>query len=83
MPRYDPFDEDDLDDPELPEPDREETEDAEMIPCPSCGELVYEEAQFCAACENYIGGSSARRSPWFGIGVLTCLAVVVGWIVGC
>jgi hypothetical protein len=74
-------------------PDWDEPEDGdgpegetETVPCPSCRQPVYEEAQRCPHCGNYISEEDApgRLPGWMILGVLVCLGVVVGWIVpGC
>ena len=35
----------------------------ELVPCPSCGEMIYEEAEQCPECGEYIVHST---SPWQG-----------------
>lgn len=53
--RPDPDEEDeDFDDGELPDGVYYDDEPA-MVSCPHCREQVYEEAQYCPRCENYIG----------------------------
>ena len=70
-----------LDPREFPDPDSDDNGHAETVPCPHCRRPVYEEAQCCPYCENYLSGEDApgRRSAWFVVGVLVCLAVALTW----
>ena len=78
-------DDEDLDDRESPDEPAEEDEDEETVPCPYCLRPVYEDAERCSACGRYLSREDAgrpRRHPWWLIvGVLLCLAVVLGWVV--
>jgi hypothetical protein len=66
--------------------DREPWEDDEgpgTIPCPYCGEDVYEDAERCPHCANYLSREDAppRARPWWIIlGALGVLAVVAMWV---
>jgi hypothetical protein len=78
-------DNDDLDDREYPEPDGDEELQAtvDTVPCPFCKEPVYDDAEWCPHCRNYIfyeGEPPARKSWWIVGGVLVCLLVVLYWI---
>ena len=67
------------------DPDESDTDDdegderAETVPCPYCRKPVYEQAEVCPSCGNYISGEDApRRRPWWiWLGVALCLIVVV------
>ncbi len=67
-----------LHDDEYPEPD-EENDDA-VIPCPECGQLVYEEALQCPACSAYLTQStspwSGRATWWIALGLLGILGTL-------
>jgi hypothetical protein len=69
------------DDWEVPEPDEADEDGAELVPCPACGEPIYEEAQQCPSCGEYVTGSTsalAGRPWWFmAIGVAGVVAVIV------
>jgi len=65
--------------------DEYEYEDEELepayLPCPECGEEIYEDLQQCPYCGQYITFST---SPWVGkpvawvlLGILGALAVIV------
>ena len=62
---------------------QEDEDDDETVPCPHCGKPVYEGAEQCPACGNYI---SEEDSPtpvkplWIVVGGLICLAIVILWI---
>jgi uncharacterized protein (DUF983 family) len=76
-----------LDDWEYPEPDDDEDEDvAETVPCPECGKPVYEEAEQCPYCGEYITHSTsplAGRSPLYiaviVLGIIALIATLLIW----
>jgi len=97
MPRRDGVDDDWHEDEEGFEPgdddtDLEDDDDEEepTVPCPYCRRQIYEDAQRCPYCENYISaedaptqGSVASQKPlWFVVGMLLCLFIVILWIIG-
>lgn len=51
-------------------------------PCPYCGRDIYDDAERCPYCENYISREDApsRHSPWIVVGVVLGLAAVAYWI---
>ncbi|GIW97690.1 MAG: hypothetical protein KatS3mg111_1023 [Pirellulaceae bacterium] len=56
-----------------------------FVPCPICLEPVYEEAQRCPHCDNYIVASdslASRRPMWFYLAFVLAGLVVTLWIVG-
>ena len=75
---------------EYPEPDSEEDDASETRPCPSCRELIYEDAERCPACGDYVEVSPAaaagylRYGPWWfvGLGLLGIVAVMLTLILG-
>jgi hypothetical protein len=73
-------DDDSWDEPDFDGPDDE----ADTMPCPYCGEDVYEDAPRCPHCGQYISQEDAppgRKPWWIIVGALLCLAVAVAWIV--
>ena len=58
-------------------------EDAEVtVACPYCGEEIYEDANWCPYCANYLSqeDSPRPRHPWWLVaGVVVCLAIVFSW----
>jgi hypothetical protein len=61
--------------------------DDDTSPCPYCRRLIYADAVRCPHCENYLSTEDAAASPaghswWIILGVLVCLVLVAGWIVG-
>jgi hypothetical protein len=85
-------DDDSRDDPQESDQDPGEYDDGvEEIPCPYCGELVYEQAELCPHCHSYISredappgspGQRRRRVPvWMWIGAALVMAAVVTWVV--
>jgi hypothetical protein len=82
-------DEDGLDDREFPDPDQEagtdtdEATETDTVPCPFCKAPVYDNAEWCPHCRNYLfyEGPPPREKPWWLIGgVVACLLVVLYWI---
>ena len=80
-------DRDDFDeDPDVADQDSEEDEAlaGETVPCPFCKKPVFEDADICRHCRNYIGGEDAppRRVPvlvWVGVALAALCALT--WIV--
>ena len=56
---------DDLDD--LDDPDAADDESDETVPCPHCRRPVYEDAERCPACGQYLSREDAppRRLAWW------------------
>jgi hypothetical protein len=72
---------------EFPEPDEDEDEDvAETQPCPSCGAAIYEDAEQCPVCGDYVVESRRTLSgwPWWfvALGLLAIVAVILALIWG-
>jgi uncharacterized paraquat-inducible protein A len=64
------------------EPDEEDDGD-ETVPCPYCGAAVYEDAERCPRCENYLSREDAPSQVplWVKLTALVCLAMAVGWAI--
>jgi hypothetical protein len=81
--RYQPPENDDFDDDEwnddgsqTDDNDAGETEDAATVPCPYCRQPVFEDAEYCANCEEYISLEDAppeRKPLWIVVTVIACL----------
>jgi predicted nucleic acid-binding Zn ribbon protein len=58
--------------------------DDDTMPCPYCGQAIYDEAERCPYCESYISREDApsRQSTWIVVGVVICLAIVALWVLG-
>ena len=72
---YDEFDED----LEIP---GEEMDERATDACPYCSEEIYDDANWCPYCTNYISREDApslRRPGWLVAGVILCLAIVASW----
>ena len=60
-------------------------DEAETLPCPNCAAEVYEEAESCPECGEYITPGSARSTfsgkPWWWVGLgllgVICLILVL------
>lgn len=64
--------------------DTSDPDDA-TVPCPFCGEEIYEEAQRCAECGRYLSDENApsQRKPWWiVVGALVCIVIVLAWVLG-
>ena len=89
MPRRPEPDEDEEDDDfgdedELPEGVYHDEEPA-TVACPYCGEQVYEGAQYCGRCENYISKEDApanSRPTWIWVLLILCLGMMLLGVVG-
>src|SRR5262249_31974073 len=61
------------DDPQESDQDPGEYDDeVEEVPCPYCGEPVYEQAEICPHCRSYVSREDAPRRPvprWIWVGV--------------
>ncbi len=51
-------------------------------PCPHCGEAVYEDAERCPRCEQYLSREDApsRQPGWFVACAVVCLLIAVWWV---
>ena len=72
--------EDDRDDAEwTPDEDDED----ETVPCNHCGRAIYEGAEQCPYCGNYVSEEDEPRQAkplWIVVSAVICLAVVILWI---
>ena len=69
MNRNDDFEDDEFDDDwEAPDADDRDDDEIETLPCPACGKPIYEEAEACPYCGEYVTHSTsilAGRPAWF------------------
>ena len=73
------FDEDEEED-WSPDEDEDET-----IPCPNCKKDIYDGAEQCPYCRQYISEEDVPREAkpiWIVIGTLVCLALAAMWVLG-
>jgi hypothetical protein len=67
--------------------DEDDVDDGdETVPCRYCGAAVYEDAERCPRCGNYISREDAPSQVpfWVKLTALVCLVVAVGWAIrGC
>jgi predicted nucleic acid-binding Zn ribbon protein len=73
-------DEADLDEREDPdESDTDADDEAETLPCPFCGKPVYEGADVCPHCRNFVsfGEASGRKPRWVIAAALALLVFIV------
>ena len=76
----DPDDGDD-EDRDLPQASDVEAGDADSVDtvvCPGCKRQVYEDADLCPHCGQFLLRDSSSRKPWWVIvGIVACLIVIV------
>jgi predicted nucleic acid-binding Zn ribbon protein len=73
--------EDDPDEPDESEMDFGDS--ADLRPCPSCRKPIYDEAEVCPHCGNYVGEEKAKhRKPlWFVLAAIIIIAtILLRWI---
>ena len=61
------------------EPDWDDDDASQTLPCPECGHNVYEDAEQCSACGNYITHRS-QLSPLWRWTAVVLLACLVYWV---
>ena len=78
----------DPDDPETYPPGLYDDDGPPTVPCPHCGEEMFEDAEQCPECGQYVSKEDAPAAPGAGksgawwILVLLALAAVLMWITG-
>ncbi|QDV34785.1 zinc-ribbon domain-containing protein [Tautonia plasticadhaerens] len=76
---------DDDDDPDL-DGDEDEEDDGEtaVLPCPSCGAEVYEDAERCPSCGDFIARRRLRGwegRPWWWVALgLVGIGALILWL---
>jgi uncharacterized protein (DUF983 family) len=75
---------DDDDDAEDDWDDSDDLADDTTVPCPACGEPMFEDSPRCPACGDYVtaGRAAGLKPAWIVLTALVCLAVAAWWIVG-
>jgi hypothetical protein len=57
----------------------------DTIPCPHCGKPIYDDAERCPYCENYLSEEEhtqpSRKPWWIIVCALLCLYAVYRWII--
>jgi hypothetical protein len=78
---------DDLDEDEFPDEDEAEDLDddqTELVECPRCGVDIYEDAEQCPLCGEWIthGTSAWAGRPWWWAVLGACgIAAIIAWLV--
>ena len=64
--------------------DTSDAEDETTAECPSCGELIYDDAERCPQCGEYLttGDVAGRKPAWVIVGAVICLLIVLLWVLG-
>lgn len=80
----DDFEEDDW---EAPERDNRDDDELETLPCPACGQQIYEEAEACPYCGEYVTHSTsvlAGKPFWFValalLGIVSVIGMIFYWV---
>lgn len=71
-----------LEDDDDPEFDDDDDDDL-TVSCPHCGEPVFEDAEQCPSCGNYLSKEDKpwSRPVWLVVGVVICLAITLFWYI--
>ncbi len=85
MGRHDPdhdFDDDDFDN-EAWDGDDPDDDDDPTIPCPRCSEPIFDDAERCTSCGEYLSReeSGPRKPWWLVLGVAVCLGMTAWWAI--
>lgn len=76
-------DDDDLDERDDPDASDQDSDDdaSATVSCPNCGQDVYEDADRCPYCNEYItAASSGGRPTWLIIAAILALLGVLFWL---
>ena len=80
---------DELRDDEYPDEDQLDDDATETLACPHCGAEVYEDAEYCPVCDNYITPDANARSAWplwwilLGLAGVVAAAMVLAGLLSC
>lgn len=76
---------DELRDDEYPDEDASDDDATPTVVCPHCGAEIYEDAEYCPICDNYVTpnvNAATRRPLWWIVlgvaGVVATLAALTG-----
>jgi predicted nucleic acid-binding Zn ribbon protein len=53
------------------------------MPCPYCGQPIYDDSPRCAHCGQYLSSEDAAAAPkpmWIVLGVVLCLLLIFSWL---
>lgn len=73
------MDEGEIEEWEYPEPDPDDDETPDLVACPHCGNEIFEDAEQCPRCQQYLlkTGSAAAATTSLGwVGVLIIVLIV-------
>jgi uncharacterized protein (DUF983 family) len=82
MPRHRHDDEEEWDDDLDADDDGDDDGDDATVPCPHCGESIYEDTPRCPACGRYLTAEDHARSSrpvWVIVTALVCLGTALWW----
>ena len=61
--------------------EEDDDDEVELLPCPSCGAEIYEDAEYCSICGEYIVFSTNTLDSWppwaVALGFLGIIAVIL------
>ena len=58
----------------------EDSGDDGYVPCPYCGESMYEESGYCSACDRWISREDAPQrtlAPWMVMTIVGLVAIMI------
>ncbi|MBM4022213.1 MAG: hypothetical protein FJ284_08225 [Planctomycetes bacterium] len=63
--------------------DDADDDEADTLPCPACGQPIFEDSPRCPTCGEYVtaGDASPRRPVWVLATAVVCLALAVWWAI--
>ncbi|HUU83671.1 MAG TPA: hypothetical protein VM243_09225 [Phycisphaerae bacterium] len=64
-----------------PDLDEEQDSEADQLPCPSCGAMVYDDTDRCPHCGDWIMPLSASAGSRSGIWIVAALLAIIGLLV--
>lgn len=62
----------------------DDLDDDATMPCPFCGEEIYDDAERCPQCGRYLSREElpAGKTPvWIVAGAILCLIIVALWVI--
>ena len=76
----------DLDDHEYPDADPWDEDDSDTVECPACGAELYEDADLCPVCGEFLITDtrvwSGKPTWWIALGLLGIIALTAALILG-